>query len=330
MTNRMIFRACAGLLLLAVTSRAGAQHMTHAELLGKPAATSAMVQCLFDDSVEFSAEYGTASGSYSAQTPWGPAVAAGQPAEAVMTGLTPDTRYFYRVRYRHPGAASAVQHGAAEHTFHTQRKLGSAFTFIVQADPHLDAMSDTALYRRCLQNELADSGDFMIDLGDFLMNDKLANAQKQVTFDTIDYRCHLLRRYYEAIGHSLPLFNALGNHEGEAGWYLNGQATSIPVMSSLERKRYFVNPTPDNFYTGDTSHQPMIGQRGNYFAWTWGDALFIVLDPYYYTNPKPDSLHGWHWSLGKTQYDWLRSTLESSKATSVSYTHLTLPTIYSV
>lgn len=30
---------------------------------------------------------------------------------------------------------------------------------------------------------------------------------------------------------------------------------------------------------------------------------------------KPDSLNGWRWTLGKTQYDWLKSTLENSKST---------------
>lgn len=69
--------------------------------------------------------------------------------------------------------------------FHTQRPAGSTFTFVVQADPHLDAMSDTALYRRCLQNQLADAPDFLVDLGDIFMSDKMKNAQNQITHDTV-------------------------------------------------------------------------------------------------------------------------------------------------
>ncbi|MCX6013643.1 MAG: metallophosphoesterase, partial [Chloroflexi bacterium] len=48
-------------------------------------------------------------------------------------------------------------------------------------------------------------------------------------------------------------------------------------------------------------------------AWTWGDALFVVLDPYWYSqggkNPS-----GWNLTLGKEQYDWLATTLEKSHA----------------
>ena len=66
-------------------------------------------------------------------------------------------------------------------------------------------------------------------------------------------------------------------------------------------------------------------QREDYYAWTWGDALFIVLDPFQYTMKKPyaEDLFGegetdigdqWDWTLGKDQYDWLKQTLENSNA----------------
>jgi hypothetical protein len=187
---------------------------------------------------------------------------------------------------------------------------------VVQADPHLDAQSDTAVYTRCLQNQLDDVPDFMIDLGDFLMTDKLKRTStNQIPFDTIPFRCKLLRSYYEKAGHSIPIFNVLGNHEGEAGWFNNGTANNIAVWDAQQRNKYFNNPEPDGFYSGDTSNTPFVGKRKSYFAWHWGDALFIVIDPYWYTKPKPDSLNGWRWTLGKTQYDWLKNTLETSNAT---------------
>jgi hypothetical protein len=165
-----------------------------------------------------------------------------------------------------------------------------------------------------LKNQLEDKADFMIDLGDFLMTDKLKNAAGVIPFDTIPYRCKMLRTKYEISSHSTPLFISMGNHEGEAGWNLNGTANNIAVWGTNERKKYFPNPYPDGFYTGDTITHNFVGKRQNYYAWTWGDALFIVLDPYWYTTPKPDANHGWYWSLGKVQYDWLRKTLETSKS----------------
>jgi hypothetical protein len=179
----------------------------------------------------------------------------------------------------------------------------------------MDEQTDTALYRRCLRNQLEDTPDFMIDLGDILMSDKLKNAAGKITHDTITYRAHLLRSYYETSCHSVPLFISLGNHEGEAGWQLNGTEENVAIWGTLDRKKYFNNPSPDDFYTGDTTNHQFVGRRENYYAWSWGNALFIVLDPYWYTSPKPDSLNGWRWTLGKVQYDWLKRTLENSKET---------------
>lgn len=288
-----------------------AQIVKHGELLGRPTDTSVTVQVIFQDSVDVYVEYGTSTGIYTSQSGVF-TFAALVPAEITLHGLVPDTKYYYRYQFRHTGTGSFAPR--PEYTFHTQRSAGSSFTFVVQADPHLDASSDTALYRLCLKNQLEDAPDFMIDLGDFLMTDKLKNASNVVPFDTIPYRCKLLRSYYESSCHSVPLFIALGNHEGEAGWYQNGTANNIAVWDAQERKKYFLNPAPDGFYTGDTTNHAFVGLRENYYAWQWGDAQFIVLDPYWYTKPKPDSLNGWRWTLGKVQYDWLKKTLETSTA----------------
>jgi hypothetical protein len=65
-----------------------------------------------------------------------------------------------------------------------------------------------------------------------------------------------------------------------------------------------------------------VGLREDYYAWEWGDALFVVLDPFWYTTTKPHSDGGvpgsgdnWDWTLGQEQYDWLCQTLEESSAT---------------
>ena len=287
------------------------QNLIHSELLGRPTQNSITVQVFFDTAVDASIQYGTTSGVYSNQSNW-QTFAVNEPTEIELKNLTEDTKYFYRLAYRKPNTTNVIYR--PEYTFQTSRKLGISFSFTIQADPHVDEQTDTALYRLCLKNQLEDKPDFMIDLGDFLMSDKLTNASKVVPRDTVTFRCHLLRSYYESIGHSVPLFIALGNHEGEAGWQLNNTANNVAVWGTLDRKKYFTNPIPNTFYTGDTIVHPFVGQRENYYAWQWGDALFIVLDPYWYTSPKPDSLNGWRWTLGKTQYDWLKSTLEKNNS----------------
>lgn len=296
---------------LFILSFARAQNMTHAELLGRPADDEITVQVFFDEDAEVCAQYGKNSNDYTGQTSF-ISVLKNEAANVVIKGLESNTQYYYRICFRKPG--TTLVNYRPEFRFHTQRPVASAFKFIVQADPHLDEQSDTALYSLCLKNQLEDNPDFMIDLGDILMSDKLKNKSGKITHDTVTWRANLLRTYYEKICHSVPLFIALGNHEGESGWNLNKTAENVAVWGTLERKKYFLNPEPNNFYSGDETEHEFVGKRANYYAWQWGDAQFIVLDPYWYTTPKPDSLNGWRWTLGKNQYDWLRSTLESSTA----------------
>ena len=287
-----------------------AQRLRHSEMLARPTDTKISVHVLFDEPAEASVVYGTTRGNYAKQTAWKKTTAGDESMEIVVDNLQPNTQYYYRLVHRAPGMSDSTVR--PEYTFHTARPKGETFSFIVQADPHADENSDTTLYKRCLQNQLEDKPDFMVDLGDIVMSDKLRNAAKQITHDTITKRFHLLRSFYEVSCHSVPLFISMGNHEGEAGWNLNNTANNVAVYTAVDRKKYMLNPAPNAFYTGDTSKPNFIGQRENYYAWTWGDALFIVLDPYWYTQRKPDSLNGWRWTLGKAQYDWLTNTLRKS------------------
>jgi hypothetical protein len=292
------------------------QNITHSEMLGRPTNSEITLKAFFDTTVEFRVKYGISSGVNTDSTAWQIAnldTTLEAVAELVINNLTPNTKYFYTFQYRLVGGPNLFSR--PEHSFHTARPRGESFTFTIEADPHLDASSDTALFRRCITNQLEDNPDFMFDLGDFLMSEKLKNATNAVPRDTVPYRCKLLRSFYESAGHSVPLNIILGNHEGETGWYQNGTANNIAVWSTNYRKKYFSNPIPNNFYSGDTTHYNYIGQREANYAFEWGDALFIVLDPYWFTTPKPDSLNCWRWTLGKQQYDWLKSTLENSTAT---------------
>ncbi|NTV89982.1 MAG: hypothetical protein HGA22_06420, partial [Clostridiales bacterium] len=90
---------------------------------------------------------------------------------------------------------------------------------------------------------------------------------------------------------------------------------NLTVMSTLARKTWYPNPEPDGFYSGNTEAESFTGLPENYYAFTWGDALYVSIDPYRYSVAGPDTdSDGWDWSLGKTQYDWFRKTLEDSTA----------------
>ena len=170
---------CIGFIVFSIIT-VNAQKMIHKEILGKPTDHTISIQAIFDTAVQVRILYGF-SNNFTDQTPW-QFFNTGQTAEIELTALSADTLYYYELQYRKPNDNNIFFNPV--HQFRTQRAKGKSFTFVIQADPHLDEQSDTAVYNRCLKNQLEDQPDFMIDLGDFLMTDKLRNASKKVPKDT--------------------------------------------------------------------------------------------------------------------------------------------------
>jgi hypothetical protein len=232
---------------------------------------------------------------------------ANSPQTIELTGLVPDTEYIYQVTV--DGAP------AGEHTFHTQRAPGSTFTFTIDADPHnRDPNFNGDLYATTLSNALMDRPDFHINLGDTFMTEKVqAHTRAEVESTFTD-----MRPYFGILAADAPLFLVNGNHEAEIGWMLNGADREVALWATQLRQLYYPNPLPGSFYSGASIADPNTNSpRDGYYAWTWGDALFVVLDPFWYTAPKPqpeDLNNNWNWTLGKAQYDWLQSTLETSQS----------------
>lgn len=283
---------------------------TFTEILGRPTDHSVTISVLFSQVVQVYFEFGTAPGSYSQATPSVSSVS-NTPVVADFQPLLPNTRYYYRTVYKTPGAAG-FQHGP-EHTFHTQRAPGETFRFVIEADEHLyDKKGVRNLYRICLQNQALDSADFMLSLGDTFGDDHTPDETTSADMNAL-HKDYL--QYLGAICHSMPFFFCLGNHEGENGYYLQqNPPENIAIYGTQWRKFYYPNPFPNDFYSGNMVEEPYgIGHPENYYAWTWGDALLVVLDVYRDcdVNEKPQK---WDWTLGETQYNWLKKTLESSSA----------------
>lgn len=300
---------------LAVSAGSGSGAFHGSLVLGSPTATSVKVNVYSgDQSGTFTLQVGTNPGTYDRQTAATP-LTSGQPVTVTLDGLTPDTRYVYRLVYQPamgPGAGPTP-----EYTFHTARPAGSAFTFTVQADSHLDENADLSVYQCTLGNVRADLPDFHVDLGDTFMCEKHTGPFDPVVKMAPDQATVMARYAYERgnfglATHSAPLFLVNGNHEGEAGWLRNGTSQNIAIWSTLARQAFYANPTPDAFYGGDTVEEPFVGQRASWYAWRWGDAHFIVLDPFWATTQVGSD--GWGITLGARQYQWLQQTLASSTA----------------
>jgi hypothetical protein len=301
-----------------------AQTFTGPELLARPTNNSVTVHVVNTSALQVYFDYGTAPGSYAGQTGTSSA-AANEPIKAVINGLQPNTKYYYRMAYSTNGGTTWSY--GSEHSFYTQRAQGSTFTFTVTSDSHVNVMlGDPATWQTTLANVAADHPDFHIDCGDTFNLDSITTAQGARD----GYLFQRSSTYFGGISHSIPIFLAIGNHEQEEGWHISDPAGAVAVWCRNARKRYFPNPVPDSFYSGNTDTYSGLDDddlHEDYYAWNWGDALFIVLDPFWYTTTKPfagntgggessDTGDGdrWHWTLGDTQYNWLKSTLENSNA----------------
>jgi len=308
----------------------------NSEFLGMPTDSSVTLNVVASADQYAYVEYGTASGSYTASTPVtlfsinGSKPEFYNPIEITITGLQPDTGYFYRLRHR--DTTSATYKSRGERRFHTARPRGTPFVFTVTADPHLDVNTDVPLFTTAMSNISTDTPDFHIDLGDIFMTDKMSDGITGIppafgggvfpNQSRVNDRSLMLRSLFEQVCHSIPFHFTLGNHEAEYGYLFNAAAdkqNNIPAWDLKARKAFFPTPVPDAFYTGNSTAMDYaggtLGLLEDYYAWEWGDALFIVLDPFWNTNENPTQANdAWKWTLGKPQYDWLNRTLQNSSA----------------
>lgn len=353
MTGRIVVLG-AGIALivgtLSTTPRIGAQGAaTENIILGRPTAESITVHVLAEAGAEVYVEYGEQPGNYVGRTR--PVEAsADNTAEITIESLQPDTRYFYRVNYGDAGDAEF--RAGDEHSFHTQRSPGSTFTFGVQGDTHperTESMYHPDLYARTMEQVASARPDLYFMLGDDfnvsrLLADYFQGDREIFTQRAVDEVYLDQRRFLGAMAHSTALFAVIGNHE-EARRNLLGTALhDVPIFTGNARVRWLPLPAPDDFYTGNPEPVEGIGLLRDYFAFTWGDALFVVLDPYWHSpvainpvgrggmamgtlasppwseieeawlNLSLPADDRWQATMGDRQYHWFRQTLEESDA----------------
>jgi uncharacterized repeat protein (TIGR02543 family) len=296
-----------------------------AELLGRPTSNSITIKIVPDTTIEYHYQYGLTAGANTWMT-GNLTATGGQPSEQTITGLSPNRQYFYRMQYHLPGEPDWVNR--TEHSFWTQRATGDSFTFDITSDSHVNIMLGNATtWTQTMNNVADDQPDFLIDLGDTFAMDGVTS----VTVAENAYKYQL--QFFNLVSQSSSIYLAPGNHEQQEGWHLDDTgdpALAPPVIGTNAQKKYYLNPVPDPFYTGDTdTYSYLSGDhlKQDYYAWTWGEALFVVIDPFWYTTTKPyigntgggetsDTGSGdrWDWTLGYEQYTWLKETLEDSTA----------------
>lgn len=216
----------------------------------------------------------------------------GKPTEVVLNGLKPGSTYSYTLTQ---GSEKV------EGRFVTARPSGQSFTFAIQADSHLDGNTDLKVLERTIGNIVKDKPDFMVDLGDTFMVDKYPNYKDALK----QYQAQ--RYWFSRTGSQMSIFLCLGNHDGEVGWMARG-GRDMAAWSREQRETNFPTIRPSDFYSGAP-------KKGLWYAYDWGDATFIILDPFVATTRKSrGDEDGWNWTLGREQFDWFAKTLKNSKS----------------
>ena len=304
-------------------------------ILGRPSNSSVAVSVLSQNSGVAYIEYGTSGKTFpskSAQLQIQP----GNPTVFELKNLKPNQKYFYRVRSKE--ASEKTFAIGKNYFFQTQRSLNRGFTFSLHGDTHPERagkMFNLDLYTVTLANIASQNNDFHILMGDDFSIDPII-AKGQATKENVEkiYRTH--REWLSALGATTPIFLVNGNHEQAAQYLLDGSTSNPAVLAGNARNKFYPQPAPDGFYTGDELEVPGIGKLRDYFAWNWGDALFITLDPYWHSKYAVDNVAGvtteenstnkkagsgaqkvndlWQVGIGDAQYAWFKKTLEESKA----------------
>jgi 3',5'-cyclic AMP phosphodiesterase CpdA len=147
--------------------------------------------------------------------------------------------------------------------------------------------------------------DFIVNLGDMLdfhlfgFNDPPPDGS-WTRLAYLNYR----RLLQDSLGNAAH-FPVIGNWDGENGDYSEEEI----AWSREQRLLYVPGPTPTTYPEGGSDHQ-------DYYAFTWGDALFVVLNVMTYT-PTSHLLSTYpgetdDWTLGDAQLAWFMDTLANA------------------
>ena len=247
-----------------------------------------------------------------------------RPVEISISNLRPSATYYYRLAYRLPSADDFNYSRIS--WFSTQKNKEATFSFGVQGDSHPERMGkmfNPVLYRQNFENVSIRKPDFYFLMGDDFNIDRFISAPKENAWQ-IEQAYVRQRSFVGTIGFNPPLFLVNGNHEQTARYLLDGTPHSAPVIAALARDTYFPMPVPGKFYSGDKKVVENIGLLKDFYAFEWGNALFVVIDPYWHSeiavDGRPSEQGGkakrdqWGITIGNEQYDWLKKTLEESKA----------------
>ena len=214
----------------------------------------------------------------------------GEPIVVELTGLAPDSKYYYRVHYQAGGQGDAAD---AIHSFRTQRAKGRTFHFGVQGDTHPERynnkMFHPELFKLTMDQVRLRQPDLYFTLGDDFSIEKIIENFKAANYPSghkflkavegklpasqyqslakpfeqsmlVDgsgapkgyaaYR-ELREQYFGLMGAATVLMLTNGNHEQAHLANLGGVFNNAAIWAADGRLKYYPQPAPNGFYSGD-------------------------------------------------------------------------------
>ena len=247
----------------------------------------------------------------SGDSDWGrlelPTAPAPDLAEWSIKNLRAGTSYEYEIGAVTDDVLTVSYRGSVT----TARSAGAPFTFALVSDTHIgsdlsyDNQGDESVLTRTGLEIATAAPDFIVNLGDMLdFHEYGFNNPPPVGSLTRDAYVNYRASFGDVLGHA-PHFPVIGGWDSE-----NGCNTLEEIdRSRSQRLLYLPGPNPETYPGGGSPFE-------DYYAFTWGDALFVMLNVFTYTptchrldyDPGlPDD-----WTLGDAQLEFLRQTLENA------------------
>jgi Calcineurin-like phosphoesterase/Purple acid Phosphatase, N-terminal domain len=226
--------------------------------------------------------------------------------KAKITGLTPGTRYCYRLFFSNPTVDLLGTDPSPQ--FQSMIAAGSStpFTFAVTADWGLTGAAGTNPDQANVEHQIAASGaSFVLGAGDTAYNSGSQTNYGDLNQTGADISDVFGPSFWKNVGDSLPMFNALGNH-GRTATYLGVWPQAAAAASSGGRYQMdtycCVNGTASASYPSA------------WYAFGAGPARIYVLDASWSnSNLGAGTLYSddkaAHWTASDPEYQWLAADL---------------------
>jgi len=228
-----------------------------------------------------------------------------------LTGLCAATRYEYRVLMKQDagGSLQPVVRGS----FRTQRKRPARYTAVLITDPHsgffADGSKPVLTLDKVVRNASRAKPEFVLDLGDNVA----WPGSREYGQESLDGAVEAYTRYRRQLGPlsiNSPHFAVIGNWSGESGKF---PEEAIGRVADV-RKAFLPGPNHLTYPQGGS-------EREDYYAFSWGDALYVILNIQTYSRPsQPNELPSLaedvnritDWTLGEKQMAWFETTLRKA------------------